>query len=36
MLARMKAHKRLQLDGVPDFMEGREGFVAPEDWVIGD
>lgn len=36
LLARLKDHRRLKIDGVPHFMAGREGFVAPTDWVIRD
>jgi len=34
LLARLQQHRRLKLKGIPDFREGREGFVAPKDWVI--
>jgi arylsulfatase B len=34
MLKRMKAHRRLKIDGIPNFLEGKKGFVAPKDWLI--
>ncbi|NQU22747.1 MAG: sulfatase-like hydrolase/transferase [Candidatus Nealsonbacteria bacterium] len=34
MLARLKTFRRLKIDGVPPYGEGREGFVPPKDWVI--
>jgi arylsulfatase A-like enzyme len=34
MLKRMKAHRRLKIEGIPHFLEGKEGFVAPKNWLI--
>ena len=34
MLKRMQEFRRLKIDGIPSFLEGRKGFVAPKDWVI--
>lgn len=34
MLKRMQEHRRLKISGIPDFLEGKKGFVAPKDWVI--
>ncbi len=34
LLRRLQAFRRLKIDGVPDFREGREEFEAPTDWVI--
>lgn len=34
LLGQLKDFRALKLDGVPGFMDGRQGFVAPEDWVI--
>ena len=34
LLQRLKEHRRLKIQGVPDYMEGRRGFKAPEDWLI--
>ncbi|MGB0144405.1 MAG: sulfatase-like hydrolase/transferase, partial [Akkermansiaceae bacterium] len=36
MLRRMKDHRRLKIAGIPDFLEGKKGFVAPKNWVITD
>jgi arylsulfatase B len=33
LLKRLKEHRQLKID-VPHFLQGREGFVAPKDWVI--
>ena len=35
LLKRLKEHRQLKID-VPHFQQGREGFVAPKDWVIPD
>ncbi len=35
LLKRLKEHHQLKID-VPHYREGREGFVAPKDWVIPD
>ena len=34
LLRRLQEFRRLKIDGVPGFREGREGFVAPKDWKI--
>lgn len=34
MLKRLQTFRRLKIDGIPDFREGRKGFKAPKDWVI--
>ena len=34
LLERLKEFRRLKIDGVPDFREGRNEFVPPKDWVI--
>jgi len=34
LLNRLQEFRRLKIDGVPDFREGRKGFVAPKDWKI--
>ncbi len=34
LLERLKEFRRLKIEGVPDYQEGREGFKAPKDWVI--
>ena len=36
MLESLRNHRRLKIPGIPDFMEGRQGFVAPENWTIRD
>jgi arylsulfatase B len=34
LLKRLKEFRRLKIDGVPDFRQGRKGFKAPKDWEI--
>jgi arylsulfatase A-like enzyme len=34
MLENLRAFRRLKIDGVGPYAEGRQGFQAPEDWVI--
>ncbi len=34
MLKRLQAFRRLKIDGIPHYHEGRQGFAAPKDWVI--
>ena len=34
LLKRLKEFRRLKIDGVPDYQDGRKGFKAPKDWVI--
>jgi len=34
LLKRLKEFRRLKIDGIPDYQEGRKGFKAPKDWVI--
>ena len=34
MLERLRKHRRLKIDGIPDFLEGKKGFVAPKEWLI--
>jgi len=34
LLKRLKEFRRLKIEGVPDYQEGRKGFKAPKDWVI--
>jgi arylsulfatase B len=34
LLKRLKEFRRLKIEGVPDYNEGRKGFKAPKDWVI--
>lgn len=34
LLERLQEFRRLKLDGIPDYREGREGFSAPKDWLI--
>ena len=36
LLKKLKSHRRLKLEGIPNFREGHKGFVAPKDWVIAD
>jgi arylsulfatase B len=36
LLKRLKEFRRLKIEGVPDYQEGRKGFKAPKDWVIKD
>ena len=26
--------RQLKIDGIPDFLDGRDGFKAPKDWMI--
>ncbi|HUT90471.1 MAG TPA: arylsulfatase [Thermoguttaceae bacterium] len=35
MLQKLRALRRQKIDGVGPYGEGREGFQAPKDWVIG-
>ena len=35
LLARLKIFRRLKIDGVPPYGEGRKGFKPPKDWAIG-
>ena len=34
MLKRLQAFRRLKIDGIPDFLDGKNGFKAPQDWMI--
>ncbi|MDA0347923.1 MAG: arylsulfatase [Verrucomicrobia bacterium] len=34
MLKDLQEHYRLKIPGIPDYLEGADGFVAPKDWVI--
>ncbi len=34
LLKRLQAHRRLKIEGIPDFLEGKEGFVAPREWKV--
>ena len=34
LLKRLKEFRRLKIDGVPDYRQGRKEFKAPKDWVI--
>ena len=34
LLKRLKEFRRLKIDGVPGYDEGRQGFQAPKDWMI--
>jgi arylsulfatase A-like enzyme len=34
MLKRLQTFRRLKIDGIPDFLEGKRGFEAPKDWMI--
>lgn len=34
MLKRLQAFRRHKIDGIPDFLEGKNGFKAPKDWMI--
>lgn len=34
MLNQLQKHRRLKPTGIPDFMQDREGFKAPKDWLI--
>jgi len=34
MLKRLQAFRRLKIDGIPHFLEGKKGFEAPKDWLI--
>ncbi len=34
MLKRLQGFRRLKIDGIPNFLEGKEGFEAPKDWMI--
>jgi arylsulfatase B len=36
LMKRLKEFRRLKIEGVPGYNEGREGFKAPKDWVIRD
>lgn len=36
MLKKLRVHRRLKIGGIPDFLEGKKGFVAPANWLIGD
>ncbi len=36
LLSRLQAFRRLKIEGLPDWTDGREGFQAPADWVISD
>jgi hypothetical protein len=36
MLDRMRNHRRLKIKGIPDFLEGKKGFVAPKEWLISE
>ena len=35
LFARLKAFRRLKIDGVPPYGEGRKAFKPPKDWAIG-
>ena len=30
----LREHRELKIDGIPDFLDGRDGFKAPKDWKI--
>ena len=34
MLKRLQDFRRLKIDGIPNFLEGKKGFEAPKDWMI--
>ncbi len=34
LLKRLKEFRRLKIDGMPDYQEGRKSFKTPKDWVI--
>ena len=34
MLKRLQTFRRLKIDGIPNFLEGKTGFEAPKDWKI--
>ena len=34
MLERLREHRRLKIADIPDFLDGKNGFVAPKDWLI--
>jgi hypothetical protein len=34
LLERLQRFRRLKIEGVPDFREGREGSEVPREWMI--
>ena len=36
LLERLKEFRRLKIEGIPNYQEGREGFIAPKEWKIED
>lgn len=34
LLKKLYEYRKLKLDGIPNFREGRQGFVAPKEWKI--
>ena len=34
MLLRLQKHRRLKIKGIHNFLDGKQGFVAPQDWKI--
>ena len=34
MLKRLQTFRRLKIDGIPNFQDGRKDFKAPKDWMI--
>ena len=36
MLKKLRVHRRLKIEGIPNFLEGKKDFVAPENWLIGN
>ncbi|MEM7475705.1 MAG: arylsulfatase [Planctomycetota bacterium] len=36
MLGKLQAHRRLKISGIPNYLEGKQGFKAPKDWLIQD
>jgi hypothetical protein len=34
MLKRLQAFRRLKIDGIPNHLEGKNGFEAPREWMI--
>jgi hypothetical protein len=36
MLKKIRVHRRLKIEGIPDFLEEKKAFVAQKNWLIGE
>lgn len=36
LLRSLQDHRRLKIDGIPNFLDGKQGFEPPKDWLILD